>query len=128
MRRASRIARLRNARVRRPSLAGRTSQNVAAAISTPVTMAAAAWIVANKEDGAKGIVNFLRHYSSHNKERRVLLQKLLRMGPDRIESVGPVDDEERTITNAAQVIRSFFAGMGITLESDQVEMIEDLVV
>ena len=84
-------------------------------------------LLANKEDGAKGIVNFLRHYSSHNKERRVLLQKLLRMDPDRIESLDGLNDEEKTITNAAQVIRSFFAGMGIALESDQVDLIEDLV-
>ena len=86
-------------------------------------------LLANQEGGSKGVINFLRHYSSHNSERRNLLLKLLRQDPNRIESVSNPDSEsEKTITNAAQMIRSFFSGMGITLESDQIAQIEDIVV
>jgi hypothetical protein len=85
-------------------------------------------LLANQEGGASGVINFLRHYSSHNIERRNLLQKLLRVDPDRIDSVAGDGKSEKMITNAAQVIRSFFAGMGITLESDQLDQIEDIIV
>ena len=84
-------------------------------------------LLANKEDGAKGVINFLRHYSSHNVERRNLLQKLLRVDPDRIDGMTEDGTSDKMITNAAQVIRSFFAGMGIRLESNQIEQIEDIV-
>jgi hypothetical protein len=51
---------------------------------------------------------------------------LLRSDPDNIHSIDGSSD--KMITNAAQVIRSFFAGMGIDLESDQLEQIEELVI
>lgn len=83
-------------------------------------------LLAADKDGARGVINFLRSYSSHGSERRNLLQKLIKTDPEKIDSV---DEEERnTVTNAAQVIRAFFAGMGIEIESDQLAQIEDLIV
>lgn len=76
-------------------------------------------LLSNGPERSKPIVNFFRHYSSHNTERKNTITKLLRNDVKTIERVNLGTETEGTITNAAQVIRSFFSGMGITMESDQ---------
>ena len=76
-------------------------------------------LLSNGPDGSKPIVNFLRHYSSHNTERKNQITKLLRNDIQNIQRVNLGDETEGSVTNAAQVIRSFFNGIGISMESDQ---------
>jgi hypothetical protein len=78
-------------------------------------------MLSNGPEGSKPIVNFLRHYSSHNVERRNQIVKLLRNDIQNINRVNIGTDTENTITNAAQVIRSYFSGIGITMENEGME-------
>jgi DNA-directed RNA polymerase beta subunit len=80
-------------------------------------------LLSNGPEGSKPIANFLRHYSSHNTERKNQITKLLRNDIQNIQRVNLGDETEGSITNAAQVIRSFFGGIGIQMESDQEHLV-----
>lgn len=88
-------------------------------------------LLSNVEEGSTGIIEFLRHYSSHNLERRGMILKLLRNDINKIQRFTTEDyNGAETPTNAAQVIRSYFAGMGITLTKEElvaVEQVEEAV-
>ena len=84
-------------------------------------------LLANREDGADGVIRFLRHYSSHSIERRGMILRLLKNDIHRIEKFSPEIDGEDVVTNAAQVIRSYFAGLGIELTKEQSEAVDEMV-
>lgn len=75
-------------------------------------------LLSNGPEGSKPIINFLRHYSSHNDERKSMITKLLRNDIKLIDKINLDASTEGTTTNAALVIRSYFAGMGITLTNE----------
>ena len=82
-------------------------------------------LLANQDGGAKEVMEFLRCYSSHNRDRKQMLTKLLRHDPERVNF--DVVDGQESVTSAAQVIRSFFAGMGIILDSSDLQEVEEML-
>lgn len=84
-------------------------------------------LLANKKEGSEGVMEFLRHYSSNSIERRGMLKKLLTNDIKSIKSFDILEENEikSVVTNAAQVIRSYFSGLGIELSKDQIEEIEN---
>jgi DNA-directed RNA polymerase beta subunit len=80
-------------------------------------------LLANVEDGSKRIVEFIRSYSSHNRDRKNMLAQMLQRDPEDLDFVFCEGDE--AVTSAAQIIRSFFAGMGVNMTSDDAEEVID---
>lgn len=85
-------------------------------------------MLSNGEEGATPIVDFFRHYSSHNGDRKGMITKLLRNDVKQIDSIKSATDDQSSVTNSAQVIRSYFGGIGVTMENDDVveKLVEDI--
>lgn len=82
-------------------------------------------LLANEKEGSQGVMEFLRHYSSNSVERRGMLKALIKNDIKNIVSFDILEEDEskNVVTNAAQVIRSFFAGLGINIDKEQSEEI-----
>lgn len=81
-------------------------------------------LLGNDTDSAKNIIQFLRNYSSSNVDRKHLITTLLKTNAKDIGNVGVIDGNA---TNAAQVIRSFFNGIGIVITNNEADQIAELI-
>jgi DNA-directed RNA polymerase subunit beta len=64
----------------------------------------------------KGVINFLKAYSSSDKSRKHMIQTIFRNDIKNVNSVVDKDDNSRS--NASETVRALFSGTGIDITSD----------